>query len=115
MKRWKIDYYLTFSGHEPVREFIDDLELKAKARAYNTFELLAELGVNLKFPHAKKVTGTPLWELRILGDVSLRFFYVVKMGQSFLILHGFSKRKQKTPKNEIKTAMERLKDYKRRT
>lgn len=114
MVRWKIDYYSTSSGREPVQEFIDDLQEKTKTRVYNTFELLAEFGPLLRMPHAKKVTGTPLWELRILGGASLRFFYIAKVAQSFLILHGFTKRKQKTPKKEIEVALSRFREYKNR-
>lgn len=115
MTRWKIDYFKTSAGREPVQEFIDDLQEKTRTRVYHTIELLAEFGPILKMPHAKKVIGTPLWELRVLGEASLRFFYVAKIGQSFLILHGFTKRRQKTPKKEIKTALERLREYKSRT
>jgi len=114
MPKWKIDYYDVPSGKKPVEEFIQNLSEKPRSRVYNTLELLAELGVNLGLPHAKKVTGTSLWELRILGENSLRFFYVAKIGQVFLLLHGFSKKKQKTPRKEIKIALERLKEYRKR-
>jgi len=39
---------------------------------------------------------------------------VAKIGQVFLLLHGFSKKKQKTPRKEIKIALERLKEYRKR-
>jgi len=65
-------------------------------------------------PHVKKITGTPLWELRVLGEASIWFLYIAKVGQSFLLLHGFTKRKQKTPKKEINIALDRLRDYKSR-
>jgi len=113
--RWKIDYYKTPSGREPVQELIENLPEIPRSRVYNTIELLAEFGPILKMPHVKKVTGTPLWELRILGEASIRFFYVAKIGQSFLLLHGFTKRKQKTPRKEIKTALDRLREYKSRS
>lgn len=83
MVRWKIDYYSTSSGREPVQELIDSFQEKTKTRVYNSFELLAEFGPFLRMPHAKKITGTPLWELRILGEASLRFFYLAKVAQSF--------------------------------
>lgn len=114
MVRWIIDYYSSPSGGRPIQEFIDSLQEKVKTRIYNSFELLSEFGLILRMPHVKKLTGTPLWELRILGEASLRFFYIAKTWQSFLILHGFTKRKQQTPKKEIKTALGRLKEYERR-
>lgn len=111
MNKWKIDYYSTSSGRTPVEEFIDGLPEKTKTRVYNTFELLSEFGPILRMPHAKKVIGMPLWELRILGEQSLRFFYIAKIGQVFLLLHGFVKKEQKTPRKEIKTAVERLRNW----
>lgn len=38
-----------------------------------------------------------------------------KTGKTFLLLHGFQKKKQKTDEREIKTALDRLLDYKSRT
>ena len=114
MAKWKIKYYSTPQGRTPVKAFIDRLSYKPQARVYNTIELLEEFGTKLGFPHAKKVTNTPLWELRILGEKSLRIFYIAQTGKTFLLLHGFTKKTQKTPKKEIKTALERLKDYQAR-
>ncbi len=111
---WKIDYYKTCSGKIPVKKLIDSLSLKSQAKVYNTLELLGEFGPQLKLPHSKKVINTPLWELRVLGEKSLRFFYITKVGKSFLLLHGFIKKSQKTPKKEIKTALNRLNDYETR-
>ncbi len=113
--RWKIVYYRNASGRFPVKQFIDDLEEIARARVHNTFELLVEFGVSLGLPHAKKVTGTPLWELRVLGEASLRFFYIAQKGREFLLLHGFTKKRQKIPKKEIKPALTRLREYESRT
>lgn len=114
MRGWKIDYYESSSDRVPVKDFIDKLPPKPQAKVFNTLELLAEFGIELGWPHAKKITGTPLWELRVLGEKSLRFFYVAKAERSFLLLHGFTKRTRKAPKKEIKTALGRLKDYKNR-
>lgn len=109
--RWKITYYETSSGKFPVKEFIDKLVEIPRTRVYNTLELLAEFGVNLGLPHARKVTGTPLWELRVLGERSVRIFYIAKEGKEFLLLHAFTKKKQKTPRKEIKTVLRRLKEH----
>ena len=106
--RWKIEYYKTPSGKEVIQEFIDGLEPKIKGRINNTFELLAQFGPLLRMPHAKKIAGTSLWELRILGETSTRFFYISLIHQTFIVLHGFTKKKQKTPKKEIEIAEKRL-------
>ncbi len=106
--RWKIEYYKTPSGKEVIQEFIDCLEPKTKGKIYNTFELLVEFGPQLRIPHTKKLVSTPLWELRVLGEGSTRFFYISQVQHTFIILHGFTKKKQKTPKKEIEIALNRL-------
>lgn len=65
MERWKIEYYSTSSGREPVQEFIESLAERPRSRVHNALELLAEFGPILRIPHTKKITGTPLFELRI--------------------------------------------------
>lgn len=111
MARWKIDYYVLPSGKIPVKEFIDDLPEKSQSKISNIFDLLIEFGVHLGRPHVKKLSGTPLWELRILGEQSLRFFYILRRGQTFFMLHAFRKKSQKTPSKELKKALKRAKSY----
>lgn len=109
--QWKIDYYKTEKGKIPVLEFLGALDAKAKSKVINTLDLLKEFGVKVGPPKVEKIRGTELWELRILGKDNIRIFYVTKIGRSFLLIHGFIKKKQKTDTREIKTALERLKDY----
>ncbi|MBI2066271.1 type II toxin-antitoxin system RelE/ParE family toxin [Candidatus Woesebacteria bacterium] len=113
-EEWNIIYYESPSGDIPVYDFIESLSSTAKSKVLNTFDFLTEFGVKLDLPHVKKVTGTGLWELRILGGDSIRIFYVATSGRTFLLLHGFIKKSQKAPKKEIKIAIARLKEYKSR-
>lgn len=113
--KWKIEYYKTSSGNSPVKEFIDGLEVKARTKVSDTLDLLKEFGINVGSPHVKKVAGTSLWELRIIGSDSIRIFYVTRTNKVFLLLHGFQKKKQKTDKKEIDTAIKRLAEYKLRS
>src|SRR5579872_7608595 len=109
--KWTIEYYESSSGTYPVADFIENLDYLAKAKVINTFTLLEDFGIRLGLPHTKKLTGTDLWELRILGGDNLRVFYIAVTGKIFLMLHGFSKKKQKTDRQEIKTAQLRLRDF----
>lgn len=111
---WKIDYYESPTGNKPVEEFINALEEKAQVKITRTIELLEEFGVNIGASHAKKLVGIPLWELRILGSDNIRVFYIAKEKRSFLLLHAFKKKTQKTEKKEIKVAMWRLQEYQSR-
>ena len=72
------------------------------------------LPIRLGGSHAKKLTGTDLWELRILGSDSIRVLYMAVEQKSFLLLHGFKKKTFTTPKKELKLAIDRLKDYRSR-
>ena len=101
-EQWKVLLYTTLQGEKPVNEFIHSLELKAKTKVYNALELLKSFGVSVGSPHIKKLTGTELWELRILGSDSIRILYIAITGKNFLLLHGFKKKKDKTPPKEIK-------------
>ena len=112
---WKIVYYNTLSSKYPVKDFIDKLDNITQAKVSNSFDLLSEFDIKLRAPHTKKVASTPLWELRVLGKCSIRLFYVAKVDREFLMLHGFTKKGQKTPKKEIKTAFNRLREFDSRT
>ena len=113
-KIWKIQYYKQEIGESPIFEFIEELPEKAQAKLINTLSFLTEYGILLREPHVKKVAGTRLWELRILGQDNLRILYIAITGKNFLLLHAFNKKKQKTDKREINTALARLRDYRSR-
>lgn len=113
-QKWEIIYYETSQGNSPVFEFIQNLDAKVQNKIADILDLLEEFGTLVSSPHSKKVTGAPLWELRILGSDNIRIFYVAVVNRRFLLLHGFQKKKQKTDAREIKTAILRLNDFKSR-
>ena len=109
--RNKVVYYTTTNGDKPVKDFIDSLTDTQKAKIFNVFRLYQESSLMSLVPHTKHLTGTPLWEIRIIGKDSLRIFYVSKTKNSILALHGFVKKRPKTPTKEIRIALERLKRW----
>jgi len=111
---WEIEYYETAEGKSPVKSFIQELDLKPRAKVYYVLNLLQEFGVRVGHPHTKKLTETNIWELRTLGRNNIRILYIASIGKKFLLLHGFWKKKQKTDIREIKIAETRLKEYKSR-
>ena len=114
-EKWKIQLYKTPQGTAPVNEFILSLELKVQAKVRNSINLLKYFGVSVGLPHIKKITGTQLWELRIVGSDSVRILYIAISGKTFLLLHGFMKKKNKTPAKEIRIARERLGEFQSRS
>ena len=113
-KIWKIQYYKQEIGESPIFEFIEELPEKAQAKLINTLSFLTEYGILLREPHVKKVAGTRLWELRILGEDSFRILYIAIKQSTFLLLHAFKKKKQKTSQKEIKIALKRLEEHQTR-
>lgn len=109
---WDIVYYQAPNQNSsPVQDFIQGLEKRAQNKIVRTLELLEDFGIDIGPPYAKKLTGTELWELRILGADNIRIFYISVQGKTFLLLHGFIKKRQKTDKREIETALARLREY----
>lgn len=104
---WKIIYYISASGENPVKEFLDNYP-KAKLKALRILSHIEEFGLSYAIPHIKKLAGTPLWEIRILGRDSVRIIYVTKHEKRILLLHAFVKKTNKTPKKEINIGLLRL-------
>ncbi|MFI5294065.1 MAG: type II toxin-antitoxin system RelE/ParE family toxin [Thermodesulfovibrionales bacterium] len=75
--------------------------------------LLQEYGVLVKAPYVKQFTGhKKLFEIRIKDKTGIsRILYFTHTGKKLILLHGFTKKTNKTPEREIDTAKERMKDY----
>lgn len=71
--------------------------------------LLIEFGPHqVGMPHIKHLDGK-LWEMRMKGrDGIARAVYVTQTGQRVTVLHVFTKKTQKTPRQAIATAQARL-------
>ncbi|MEK7510011.1 MAG: type II toxin-antitoxin system RelE/ParE family toxin [Patescibacteria group bacterium] len=109
-----IYYYLSSRGENPVKEFLDSLGESQQVKILRIFQHIEEHGLQAVLPHLKKVTGTPLWEIRTLGKDNIRVLYIVPEKNAVLALHGFVKKKQKTPSKEINMALNRYELWKRR-
>lgn len=107
----KINYYLTPSGKNVIREFILSLQKNQQAKVRRILQLINDYGLTSANPHIKKIIGTPLWEIRILGKDNIRILYVAPDINSILVLHGFNKKTQKTPVKELNIALKRFDDW----
>jgi len=104
---WKVIYYISATRENPVKKFLD-VHPKAKLKALRILSHIEEFGLSYAIPHIKKLTGTPLWEIRILGEDNARILYVTKQGKQILLLHAFVKKTDKTPRKEIDISLARL-------
>lgn len=105
---WKVNFFQTRRGEMPVQEFIDDQEKSTQTKIYGHIKLLTDYGPFLKPPYVKKLQDK-LYELRISGQIAVRIFYTIVESEYFL-LHAFKKKTEKTPANELKTALDRMKE-----
>ena len=108
---WSIEYYQSEAGRSPVAEFIDSLEAAAKARVARTLDLLEEFGIELGMPYAKHLEKQ-LWELRVRQARNrYRVIYFLASGQTFVLLHGLTKKTGPVPRSDLETAERRRDDY----
>lgn len=108
----QVIYFVDNQGKNPVSEFLDTLSGNQQSKILRILHNIEEYGLSSVIPHIKKLSDTPLWEIRILGHDNIRVIYVVPDRLKVLVLHGFIKKKQKTPPKEIKIALNRLKSIK---
>ncbi len=107
----KVVFYRSEAGNEPVREWLKDLYRDDKRQIGEDIKT-TQLGWPLGMPLIKKI-DKDLWEVRTrLTDGITRVFFTVD-GEYMILLHGFIKKSQKTPQNDLKTALSRLSTYKR--
>ncbi|OOO00671.1 MAG: addiction module toxin RelE [Epulopiscium sp. Nele67-Bin004] len=111
---YELEFYSTEKGVEPIREFLDSLTPKLRAKAIRDLEILQEYGNNLREPHSKYIEDG-IFELRIKfsSDIA-RIFYFFIVGNKIILTNGFIKKQQKTPKREIERAKTYKKEFERR-
>ena len=110
---YNIYFYKRSDGSKPVRDYLDELEKKTDKdsriklnKIEDYIQSLRENGLQLREPHIKHLEGK-IWELRPLRD---RILFVAWHNGSFILLHHFVKKTQKTPAREIEKAKLELKE-----
>ena len=106
-----VDFYELPDGTEPVREFLDSLDVKMRAKMYREIDLLVINGPELREPHSKHLNDG-IFELRAKqsNDIS-RVLYFFFIGKKAILTNGFLKKTMRTPKREIELAKRYRKDY----
>jgi len=113
--QYKVIYFISEAKDNPVQLFLDHLETREQSKILRILQYIREYGLISVLPHVKKLSGLPLWEIRVLGKDSIRIFYIVPYEQTILLLHGFRKKSQKTPKKEIAIALHRYQNWTKQT
>ena len=111
----KIRFYETASGQKPIEEFLDQLSSKQAQKVTWVLKLIEELDLVPSTYFKKMVNTDELWEVRAaVGSNIFRLIGFFDGSDLIILAHAFQKKTQKTPKQAIKTAEERRKDYFRR-
>lgn len=103
---WNVIYFQSVRGESYVKEFINIQNSFIKAKIIGMVDFLEKYGPFLNGKYTKKLRKD-LFELRITGKEQIRILYTIQ-AKNIILLHAFKKKTQKTPQNEIKTALLRL-------
>ncbi len=101
-------FYKTRGGNEPVREWLKELKREDRKTIGENIKTV-QFGWPLGMPLIRKVESG-IWEVRsnISRGIS-RVLFTVE-GDTMVLLHGFVKKSQKTPRTELRKARQRLVD-----
>jgi phage-related protein len=110
-------FYRNRNGSEPVLEFIQELDKRKDKdsriqvnKIYDYIDLLCKVGTAAGEPYIKHLEDE-IWEIRPIRN---RILFAAWDGESFILLHHFMKKTQKTPQREIDRAKRNLADYRER-
>lgn len=92
-------------------EFYNGQTPKIKERINWTIKLIKSVE-RVPTKYLKNITGTTLYEMRMISGTNIyRIFCFFDKGKLVVVLNGFQKKTQKTPKNEIILAEKLQKQY----
>ncbi len=113
---FKIEFYETADGVSELWNFLDDLQLRATTnkdariqhkQIIQYIQLLEDHGTRLG-ENITKHLEEDIWELRP-GNNRVLYFYF--RDNTFVLLHHFRKKTQKTPRREIEKAKAERDDW----
>jgi len=105
-----VNFYRTDSGKEPVREWLKSLPSEDKKIIGEDIKT-AQFGWPVGMPLIRPL-GKGLYEVRstLINRIARVIFSVEN--KRMILLHGFIKKDQKTPKNDLELALKRLSNVK---
>lgn len=116
---FNIEFYENSNGESDVLQFLENLRFKIRSdkdariqykQAVYCIQLLQENGTQLPANITKHLEDG-IWELRPGNN---RIFYFYFENNTYVLLHQFRKKTQKTPKKEFEQAKAERDDYRSR-
>jgi phage-related protein len=106
MAKWTVEF------DERALSEIQEWPVDIRANLSRIIRLIEDFGPHMVgMPHVRPIEGK-VWEMRPKGkDGIARALCFSTTGRRAIILRGFRKKTEKTPRREIETANERMKDH----
>lgn len=106
MEEYKVKFFVDpDTGRVPVREYLEDVSDRERAKILKYIEFLREHQGVLDEPYTKHIRDK-IRELRVdFGRNRHRIFFFTFIGKNIILLHAFLKRTPKTPESEITKAI----------
>lgn len=106
-----VHFFRTETGNEPVRHWLKALDAGDRKMIGEDVKTV-QIGWPLGMPLVRKM-GRDLWEVRIhLPRRIARIIFTVT-GADMVLLHGFIKKSQDTPQEDLELARERLRQLRK--
>ena len=102
-------FFKTETGNEPVREWLRGLS-KDDCKVIGTDILTVQYAWPVGKPLVDNL-GDGIWEVRSRLDNRIARTLFAMVDQEIVLLHGFIKKQQKTPPDELELAKKRKKQY----
>ncbi len=110
MKIIPVDFYKEESGNEPVRKWLKSLSIEDR-RIIGKDIRIVQLDWPVGSPLVKPL-GSAIWEIRSDLDNRISRILFIFHNSTIILLHGFIKKTQKTPQQDIELAKKRMKNIK---
>ena len=107
LPKLQVFFYRSSLGNEPVKVWIKSLSLEERKTIGEEIKLV-QLGWPIGMPLVRNLRGG-LWEIRIrlVNRIARVVFAMYEC--NIVLLHGFIKKQQETPKADLQLAVKRLK------
>ena len=105
-------FYRFPNGQSPIENFLDSLTGRQAQKIAWVLRLIEDMEI-VPSQYFKKLVGQDdLWEVRVqLGSYDFRLLGFFDGGNLVILTNGFTKKTQKTPVQEIESALRRKREY----
>lgn len=91
-----------------LKDFLRDQPGEVKQELNGLIYMLERDGY-LNYPNAEKIEGENMFALRVIQTGNIRVFYVYGSNDRIFGIHGYVKKTEQIPENELKQARKMLK------